>query len=183
MRVHWYSWCLTALLGLVLSGCDKASEPKQDQPTASEQAADRIPPEWEAHIADYPRRWIATEAPMYIRFTHPVVSEAEVNTAFNPKLVTLDNKIPVNLTFTSTTDLRIQPVERLPGDTKIRVRLGAQGLQGIDKSLDDFEFEVRTIKQDFDLRVGSLSIQEDDESAMQLGGAVITADTVALDTV
>jgi uncharacterized protein YfaS (alpha-2-macroglobulin family) len=183
MRVHWYSWCLTALLGLVLSGCDKASEPKQDQPTASEQAADRIPPEWEAHIADYPRRWIATEAPMYIRFTHPVVSEAEVNTAFNPKLVTLDNKIPVNLTFTSTTDLRIQPVERLPGDTKIRVRLGAQGLQGIDKSLDDFEFEVRTIKQDFDLRVGSLSIQEDDESAMQLGGAVITADTVPLDTV
>src|SRR5690606_8467492 len=71
----------------------------------------------------------------------------------------------------------------LPGDTKIRVRLGAQGLQGIDKSLDDFEFEVRTIKQDFDLRVGSLSIQEDDESAMQLGGAVITADTVPLDTV
>src|SRR5688572_26415422 len=123
MRVHWSSWCAIALLGLMLGACGK-STPEQNQPaTDAETEAAALSPSWEAHIADYPKRWIATEAPMYIRFTHPVISEAEVNTAFNPKQLSLETKTPVNLTFTSTTELRIQPVERLPNNTEIRIRL------------------------------------------------------------
>lgn len=189
MRVHWSSWCAIVFLGLLLSACDKsAPEQKTQSAPLDIKAAEAIAPDWEAHIADYPKHWIAAEAPMYIRFTHPVISEAEVNTAFNPSQVTLFNealksKTPVNLTFTSTTDLRIQPIERLPSNTKMRVRLSAAGLTGIEDSLDDFEFEVHTIKQDFDLRVDSLSTQEDDDNVMQLSGAITTADTIDLDTV
>ncbi|WP_197085535.1 alpha-2-macroglobulin [Cellvibrio sp. pealriver] len=184
MRVHWFSYCAIAALVFLLSACDKpAPEQKTQSAPLDIKTAEAIAPDWEAHIADYPKRWVATESPLYIRFTHPVVSEAEVNTAFDPKQVSLDIKIPVNLTFTSTTDLRIQPIERLPGDTKIRVRLSPKGLSGIENSLDDFEFEVHTIKQDFDLRVDSLSTQDDDENVMQLSGAITTADTSELDAV
>ena len=183
MQAHWSSWCAIALFSLLLSACDK-SAPDKNKPADKETAvAAAIAPEWEAHIADYPKRWIAAEAPMFIRFTHPVVSEAQVNTAFDPKQISLDIKIPVNLTFTSTTDLRIQPIERLPSDTKIRVRLLANGLEGIDNSLDDFEFNVHTIKQDFDLRVNSLRTDENDDELMRISGIITTADTAAVDTV
>jgi len=184
MRVHWSSWCAIALLSLLLSACDK-SNPEKNNKLATDVAtkAEAISPSWEAHIADYPKRWIATETPLYIRFTHPVISEADVNTAFNPKQVTLDTKTPVNLTFTSTTELRIQPIERLPNDTEIRIRLSANDLEGIEQSLDDFEFTVRTIKQDFDLRVNSLSADENDDELMRLSGVITTADTIALDEV
>jgi uncharacterized protein YfaS (alpha-2-macroglobulin family) len=184
MRVHWSSWCAVALLSLLLSACDKSAPEEKSKPvTNAAEKAEVISPNWEAHIADYPKRWIAAEAPMFIRFTHPVISEAEVNTAFNPKQVVLDTKTPVNLTFTSTTELRISPIERLPNDTEIRIRLSADGLTGIEQSLDDFEFTVRTIKQDFDLRVDSLSTQQDDENLMQLSGAITTADTSELDAI
>lgn len=183
MRVHWSSWCAVALLCILLGACDKSTPEQNKTATDSAAVAEVISPNWEAHIADYPKRWIAAEAPMYIRFTHPVISEAEVNTAFNPKQISLDTKTPVNLSFTSTTELRIQPVERLPNDTKIRIRLSANGLEGIEQSLDDFEFTVRTIKQDFDLRVNSLSAEKNDEELMRLSGVITTADTIALNDV
>lgn len=178
MRVHWYSWCVVALLGLLLSACDKSVT--ESKPAEEGEAA---PSGWEAHIADYPKRWIAAEAPLYIRFTHPVVTEAQVNTAFDKKLVSLDTKIPVNVTFISTTELRIQPAERLPNNTAIRVRLSPKGLEGIEQSLDNFEFDVRTIKQDFDLQVNSLSTVDGDDEQMQLSGTITTADTAELDTI
>lgn len=175
MRAHWYSWCVVVLLGMLLGACDKsATEPK---PAAEGEAATTG---WEAHIADYPKRWIAAEAPLYIRFTHPVVTEAQVNAAFDKKLVSLNTKIPMNITFISTTELRIQPAERLPNDTAIHVRLSPKGLEGIEQSLDDFEFDVRTIKQDFDLQVNSLSTMEGDDEQMQLSGTITTADSAEL---
>lgn len=178
MRVHWYSWCVVALLGMLLSACDKSAEESKPATDAAE-----VPSGWEAHIADYPKRWIAAEAPLYIRFTHPVVTEAQVNTAFDKKLVSLDTKIPVNVTFISTTELRIQPAKRLPNDTAIHVRLSPTGLEGIEQSLDDFEFDVRTIKQDFDLQVNSLSTMEGDDEQMQLSGTITTADSAELDAI
>jgi uncharacterized protein YfaS (alpha-2-macroglobulin family) len=178
MRVHWYSLCVVALLGLLLGACDKSAD--KSEPVT---AADAIPSGWEAHIADYPKRWIAAEAPLYIRFTHPVVSEAQVNTAFDKKLVSLDTKIPLNIHFISTTELRIQPAARLPNDTALRVRLSPKGLDGIEQSLDDFEFDVRTIKQDFDLQVNSLGMMDGDDEQMQLSGTITTADTAELDAI
>lgn len=183
MRIQWVSWCVIAASVFLLGACDKpAPTPAKDQAEKVEAAAEAVTG-WEAHIADYPKRWIAADAPMYIRFTHPVVSADKVNTAFDPKLIALDTKIPFNLTFTSPTDLRIQPAERLPSDTAIHVRLRAKGLQGIDESLDDFAFEVRTIKQAFDLKVNSLQVAETNEEQMQLTGVVATADTAELDNV
>jgi len=180
MRIQWVSWCVIAASVFLLGACDKsAPTPAKDQAEKVEAAAEVVTG-WEAHIADYPKRWIAAEAPLYIRFTHPVVGAEQVNTAFDPKLIAFDTKVPFNLTFTSPTDLRIQPAERLPSDTAIRVRLRAKGLQGVDESLDDFAFEVRTIKQAFDLKVNSLQVAEDNEEQMQLSGVVVTADTAEL---
>lgn len=186
MRNQWVSWCVIAVSSLLLGACDKNSpEPTKEESAAVvvDEPAAEVATGWEAHIADYPKRWIAAEAPMYIRFTHPVVKDDQVNTAFDPKLISLNTKIPFNLTFTSPTDLRIQPAERLPADTPFRVRLRAKGLQGIDQSLDDFEFEVRTIKQAFDLKVNSLAAMENNEEQMQFSGSITTADTAELDSV
>ena len=70
MRAHWYSWCAIALLGLLLSACDNSTTEEKTSPAATAQA---IAPEWEAHIADYPKRWVATEAPLFIRFSRFVM--------------------------------------------------------------------------------------------------------------
>src|SRR5690606_16434089 len=152
-----------ALISLLLGACDISTLEQNNKPiTKSATKAETISSGWEAHIADYPKRWVATEAPLFIRFTHPVIEEAQVNSAINSTWLELDTNTPVSLLFTSTTELRIQPIERLPSDSKIRFRLNTNNLQGIDKSFGDFEFEVQTIKQDFDLRVDSLSAMSDD---------------------
>jgi len=184
MRAQWYSWCVVALFAVILGACDKnAPEKAAKQASDAPVKAETIAPKWEAHIADYPKRWIAAEAPLFIRFTHPVVTPEQVNTAFDSDLITLDIKTPVNLVFVADNELRITPAERLPNDTAIHVRLNPHGLQGIEKPLDDFEFDVHTIKQDFDLRVDSLKTMDDGTDHMQLNGAIITADTAELDAV
>lgn len=177
MRIHWYSGCCIALMSVLLSACDSSTPERNDSAIQSIAA---VSDEWQTHIADYPQRWIATDAPLFIRFTHPVIDEALVNTAMNTSLLSLEPKTPVNLVFTSPTELRIQPVERLPSNRSIRFRLHPRNLQGIDKSLGDFEFDVRTIKQDFDLRVDSLRVMEDEPQSMQLSGALVLADTADL---
>nr|WP_324257022.1 MG2 domain-containing protein [Cellvibrio fontiphilus] len=185
MRVQWSLWFVVVLMNLMLAGCDKSAPEQDSKPgqNAGTAATESLAPEWENHIADYPKRWVPTEAPLFIRFTHPVVSEAQVNAPVNPDLIAVDSKTPLNLLFVSTTELRIQPVERLPADSKIGFRLNSASLEGIDKSLGNFEFEVQTIKQDFDLRVDALAVMEDDENLMQLTGVLTTADTAELSSV
>ncbi len=174
----------------LITGCDKQAEaPKQssaNKPVATTSVAapvNEVKDGWEAHLDDFPKGWIAAEAPLYIRFTHPVVSQEQVDKAFNPEQLKWDLKIPLNLVFTSPTELRISPAERLPSDTLIRLRLSAQGLDGVDKTLDDFAFEVHTIKQDFDLKVNGLVALESDDALMQLTGSVETDDTAELDNI
>lgn len=186
MRIHWTLPCVLTLCIAVLGGCDKAPPAEREQPSAAEvtsSAAADLAPAWDAHIADYPKRWIAADAPLFIRFTHPVVAADQVNTAVDADLVSLDTKTPVNLVFVADNALRITPAERLPNDRAIRVRLSPKGLLGVAPDLGDFEFEVHTIKQDFDLRVNGLSMVDKNDARMQLTGALLTADTAALDDV
>lgn len=184
MRAHWHYWLLISFLSIFMVACDKKSaQSPETVPTTKTEQVEEITPGWEAHIADYPKRWIAAEAPLFIRFTHAVVKPEQVNTAFDQKLVTLDTKVPVNLVFTADNELRITPAERLPNNTPLRVRLSAEGLEGIESSLDDFEFEVHTIKQDFDLQVNGLATLDSDENLMQLSGTLTTDDTADLDQV
>lgn len=184
MHAHWHHWLLISLLSIFIVACDKSStESPVDKSATKVEQTDEVTPGWEAHIADYPKRWIAAEAPLFVRFTHAVVKPEQVNTAFDPELVSMDTKIPLNLVFTSDSELRITPAERLPHNTPIRVRLSPKGLDGIDQSLDDFEFEVHTIKQDFDLQVNGLATQDADENLMRLSGSITTDDTADLEQV
>lgn len=184
MRAHWHHWLTILLLSVLCVACDKS--PTQTPANTDTKKADQVEvmaPSWTAHIADYPKRWVAAEAPLFIRFTHPVVRPEQVNTAFDPKLVSLDSNIPVNLVFISDTELRITPAERLPNDSALHLRLRAKGLEGIDQDLEDFEFDVHTIKQDFDLQVKGLVAVDSDENLMQLSGTITTDDTADIEQV
>lgn len=165
------SFLLIVLLGL--SACDKDSNPAKD----AAQTAVQTPAAWSEHLSDYPRHWVAADAPMYIRFTHPVVSPEQVNQAADDDLVELDINVPVNLVFTADNELRITPAKRLPSGKKFRLTLSPEGLQKIDPSLDDFVLDLETVKQEFDLQVNSLLPIADADDQMQLTGAIITADT------
>lgn len=182
---------LAVLLASLLTACDKSSDTPTaaNKPAATTAAAsiaapvNEVAPSWEAHLDDYPKGWIAAEAPLYIRFTHPVVSPEQVDKAFDPDQLKWDLKIPFNLVFTSPTELRITPAERLPSDTSIHLHLSPKGLDAVEDSLDDFAFEVHTIKQDFDLKVNGLIVLETDDALMQLTGSVVTDDTADLEQV
>ncbi len=180
----------TSLLTSWLTGCDKTAEtPTAVSNNAAAPAASIAAPVnevkdgWEAHIDDFPKGWIAAEAPLYIRFTHPVVASEQVDKAFDPEQLKWDLNIPANLVFTSTSELRISPAQRLPSDTLIHLQLQAKNLDGIDPSLENFAFEVHTIKQDFDLKVNGLVALENDDTLMQLTGSVVTDDTAELENI
>lgn len=160
---------------LLLGGCDRGpeDETRGGKAEVGESAAVSA---WDTHIVDYPKRWVAAEAPLYIRFSHAVVDEAQLNQPLTG-LVSLAPELPVTVMFTAVDELRIAPNTRLPGDQDIELTLRNKNLQGVDKELAPFKFTVHTIKQDFDLKIGGLVSAAGDLPAMELKGQVITADT------
>src|SRR5690554_929755 len=157
------------VFSLALSGCDRTSE-EASQNNSADAAA-----RWDAHIADYPKRWVATDAALFIRFTHAVVDESQLNQP-RPKLVSLSTQLPVTAVFTAVDELRIAPHERLPGDQVIDVQLHNHKLLGVDEDLPPFQFSVHTIKQDFDLNIGGLVSDPANSEQMLLQGQITTAD-------
>lgn len=176
MRASLIFRSLLLLLSLALFACDN-KETDSKSPT---ETVTQVPASWAEHLSDYPRHWVAADAPIYIRFTHPVVEPDEVNKAADSDLVELDNDIPVNLVFTADNELRITPAKRLPSGKKFRMTLTADGLKNIDQDLEDFVLDLETVQQEFDLQVNSLLPIADRDDQMQLTGAVITTDTSEL---
>src|SRR5690606_33006589 len=157
------------VLALALTACDRTSEDEASQGSSAEAA------QWDAHIADYPKRWVATDAPLFIRFTHPVVDQSQLNQP-RAKQVSLSPKLSVTAVFTAVDELRITPHERLPGDQTLSVRLHNNELLGVDGDLPPFVFEVHTIKQDFDLKINGLVSDANNSEQMLLQGQINTTD-------
>ena len=177
MRMTWHHWLAGLLLSLALSACDKT--PKAPEPPQAQAVPEQVQPSWDTHIADAPKRWIAAEAPLFIRFTHPVIKPELVNKPIEHKLVSLSNGTALNAVFVAENELRITPVERLPNNTPLTLRLHPNQLEGIEPTLDDLVLELHTIKQDFDLQVNGLRTL-DDEDLMELSGNITTDDTSQL---
>lgn len=180
MRAILYIKSLLLLLVIGLVACDKNSD---DSKTADTKVTQTVSAAWAQHLNDYPRRWVAADAPIYIRFTHPVVTPDQVNKAADDDLAELDIDTPINLVFTAEDELRITPAERLPSGTKFRLTIAADGLKDIDQSLEDFVLDLETIKQEFDLQVNSLIPISGTDDQMQLTGAIITADSADINQV
>ena len=160
---------LTVLFNVlfIVTACDRT--PPAEAPTEEATAS-----AWDAHIVDYPKRWIATDAPLIIRFSHPVVDEQQLNQPVEG-LVSLTPDHPLTALFTATDELRITPGTRLPNDRQLTLTLRNKKLQGVDKDLPPFVVQVHTIKQDFDLKIDGLVSQENTEQ-MTLRGQLITTD-------
>ncbi|RYZ78739.1 MAG: hypothetical protein EOO68_39915, partial [Moraxellaceae bacterium] len=142
----------------LLAACDKQ--------TSTPKTKDTLAPKWETHIADYPKRWIAAEKPLFIRFSHPVVALDSVNKSAEG-IVELSPNVPANILFTADNELRITPIDRLPNDTAIKIKLHGDKLLGVEKTLKPFEFEVHTIKQEYDLKIHGLVAQDNAPIKMQ----------------
>ena len=156
----------------VATACDRTTDtPPEDTP--GEEAATSA---WDAHIVDYPRRWVATDAPMVIRFSHPVVDEEKLNQPVDG-LVVLKPDHPVTAVFTAVDELRITPNTRLPNDRQFTLSVRNKHLQGVDKDMPAFDVQVHTIKQDFDLKIDGLVSQQNADDRMTLSGQLITTDS------
>jgi len=164
---------LLMLVCCLFASCKKDETPKNKT---------SLEPKWSTHLADYPKRWVAAEKPMFIRFSHPVVAADKVNKPAEG-ILELSPNLPVNILFTADNELRITPVDRMPNNATIKIKLHGDKLLGVEKSLKPFEFEVHTIKQEYDLKVHGLIAQDNDPLKMQFGGDLHTTDTAELDAV
>ena len=134
---------VACVLASLLVACDKKGAAKKQE--------DLLAPKWETHIADYPKRWVAAEKPLFIRFSHPVVALEKVNQLVEG-MIELSPNLLVNVLFTADNELRITPLDRMPANTAIKVKIHGDKLLGVEKTLKPFEFEVHTIRQEFDLK-------------------------------
>lgn len=169
MSLRLHAYLLMCVCCLFVS-CKKDSSP--------EKAA--LEPQWQTHIADYPKRWVQAEKPLFVRFTHPVVNPDQLNKAVDG-VVKLTPNIPASVVFTADNELRITPAERLKSDLALKVAIYPDKLIGVDKKLKPFEFEAHTIRQEFDLKLQGLLPQETPTDTMQLVGELRSADTLAAD--
>lgn len=175
-------YLLVSVAALSMLGCDNAnipSTPNKQSLSSSSVAASAMTPDWAAHISEYPQAWVSTESPLRVRFSHPVASAEMLNKPLGGVLE-VQPKVAISVSFTAENELRIEPVERLPNDQVLTFSLHADQLHDVDHQLKPFVFDVHTLKQDFDLKLGALAVQEDANNLMRLAGEVHTTDTAEL---
>lgn len=178
------TFLIQALLVVVfLTGCDKAdktaSEPKsvEEQIETVARTAEQQQTTvqgWAAHIVSAPNEWVSASRPLKVTFSHSVVGEHAVNTPLEG-VVSVEPQLAAKAFFNNDRELTIEFPEPLQREVKYTFTLSPEKLDGIEKTLQPYQFSVQAFKQDFSLQIDGLQIDPLSE-AHTVTGAVETND-------
>ncbi len=78
--------------------------------------------------------------------------------------------------FTGPREVVLSPEKPLEQGAWYRVTVKARKVLNLPKDLDDYEFALQVIRQDFDVKRAGLNVDPADDSRMLLAGTLMTAD-------
>lgn len=161
---------VVTLMAILLTAC------KPSTPGATATADQEL---WRRHVSDYTQGWVSNQATLIVNFSHPVVSDAQLNTPMSG-IVTLTPSQEVVAVFTATDVLELRHPEPLPAGATLALSLSAERLQDIPPALAPLTWQLRVIEQNFSVR--EIGLVDDEtvagDDTMQLVGMVETSDAV-----
>jgi uncharacterized protein YfaS (alpha-2-macroglobulin family) len=154
----------------LLAGCSSGSK---DAPSTKPGAPD---PSWVSSISLHSNGAISRHSPVRVLFTNDVIPEASVGADASANIV-IEPAVKVRATFSSRREILVRPETQFAPDTEYRVQVLAKGLTGLPEQTKPFEFAVKTLEVNFDVKNYGLDVEQQHEELMTLRGSIDTADT------
>ena len=169
-----YITVLLVIIGVALGvflnlGKSEASMAAREKIIAQERA------EWAPHIEQFTQDWVSADAVPIIRFTHPVIAEAQVGKPVDG-VVEFDPSHSIEVVFVSTSKLEIRHANKFPSGKSFEVSLRPKYLENVPKELPSFQFKIKAIKQTMSMNDIGLTTDPEVQDGMILTGELVTAD-------
>lgn len=166
---------VSAGLAVAIGGC-RDETPAPDK-AAQQQGAQQ---QWQDHVSEYTQGWVSTQTPLRIRFSHPVIKEAQLNKPLDG-IVKLDPAQDVVAVFTADNVLEVRHPEPFPSGKTFSVTLLPAHLQNLPEDMAPLSWEVRVLEQSMSVREIGLSAAAGSavggsDERMQLQGVIETTD-------
>jgi uncharacterized protein YfaS (alpha-2-macroglobulin family) len=159
---------LLLAFAFLLAGCGR---PGEQEALAPEEARAR----WQDHLVEYTQGWVGAEQVLLLRFSHPVVDDAQLNTPLDG-IVTIEPAQEAVAVFTAPDTMEVRHPERFPQGGTLEVTLGPGKLKNVPPDLPPLRWTVQVLEQGLSLRELGLLAQPDERHLMWLEGRLETSD-------
>jgi uncharacterized protein YfaS (alpha-2-macroglobulin family) len=133
-------------------------------------------PQWVTSISQHSNGAISRHSPVRVLFTNDIVPQERVGTDASAN-ITVSPAVKMTATFASRREIVLRATPEFQPGTDYRISVRAQGLTGVPADTKPFEFLVKTLDVNFDVRPQGLEVEQDRTELMVLRGSIYTADT------
>ncbi len=165
---RWFLATFSLLLVAALPACDSSRKPKESEALRQDAV-------WSRYISARTAGLISKKAKLHVVFVNDVIREDMVGKSAESVIAT-DPPVEGKTTFTSTREIVLAPETGLKPGQQYRVTVDPQGLLGIPEKLQEYQFVVQVIKQQFEVNLAGLATNPANDREMVLRGSVVTAD-------
>lgn len=148
-----------------LTACDKSPNVERVQAN----------PEWSEYISAHTSGLISKDAWIRVKFVNDIISNDKIGEDASASLK-IEPAIEGKIIFENKREIVLTPSNPLTAATDYKVTLLTNNLAGIPEKLDDFKFSFQVIKQEFEIMIGGLTTNPDDDTELSLTGSINTAD-------
>lgn len=135
---------------------------------------------WSEYVSLHTGGEVSRNSTIRIRFVNDVIAADQVGKS----AVDVFNITPAvegGVVFRDAREIVFRPKGYLKPGQKYRVTVRTEKLQGFPAELASYTFEFHVRRQEFELNLGGLDVDPDDETAYVLRGELVTADVVEAD--
>ena len=172
-------WVFTALMISIIflvTACDSSEKkPKMAEPKPHS-------PLWGEYIGSHTTGLVSKKSKITVRFVNEVVDESRIGESAK-EYIDINPKVKGSVTFADTHEIVVVPDEDLESGQKYQVTVNARKLIDLPEELKDYEYIVRVINQEFEVRTLGLSPDLLNDNEMTLKGTLVTADVEDADKI
>jgi len=159
----------------ILSGCERSAQSR----------APTVPPQdplWSSTISYHTSGPISRRDKIRVVFASDVVPDDQVGRSA-AAVLRVEPTIDGSVRFASAHEILLVPERDLPPGRAYRVSLKRGDLIGIPEGLDEYDFLVQVMKQEFEVGVTGLGPDPENDARMVLHGVLATADVEDADRI
>ncbi len=136
-----------------------------------------INPAYEAYISAYTTGVVSTAASIQVRLAQPGIDTSAIGKEVEDNLFAFSPSVTGRSYWQDTRTLTFLPNQKLDAGKTYQVRFALEKVTPVPDSLADFTFALRTMMQNYDMKVEGLTIYEEKDTTRQtLEGTLLTAD-------
>ncbi len=139
--------------------------------------AKEINPAYEAYISAYTSGVVSTASSIQLRLAQPGIDTSAIGKEVEDNLFAFSPHVAGRAYWQDTRTLTFLPAQKLDPGENYQVRFALNQVAQVPDSLADFTFALRTMMQNYDMKIDGLTINEETDTTRQtLSGTLLTAD-------